>query len=311
MKGTCPLPGPIADRGVGARRGLALRTVALGLMLLAGGTTASAQSDVHHVAPAPQRIVSLTVCTDQLLLELVPRERIAALSYLATDPTLSSKVEEARGFKSIHASAEEVVQLAPDLVIAQQYSMTPTVDLLRRLGYRVVLVPLGSDFDGLRNAIRTIAEAVGEKPRGEELIASFDERVAAAAPKGPERPTALAYEVNSLVSGPGTLVDAALAASGFRNAARDMRLGPGGRLPLEEVVADPPDLIVLANAPDEFRSVVGDNLRHPAFTELVKRQASMRLAMPLWLCPTPELAEAVERLGRMRETLISKGASHD
>ncbi|MGI9403532.1 MAG: hypothetical protein ACR2OF_03355, partial [Hyphomicrobium sp.] len=38
-------------------------------------------------AEPPQRIVSLTVCTDQLLLDLAPRKRIAAVSYLATDAT--------------------------------------------------------------------------------------------------------------------------------------------------------------------------------------------------------------------------------
>ena len=105
--------------------------------------------------------------------------------------------------------AEEVLTLEPDLVIAQEYSTTATVGLLRRLGLRVVLVPLATDFEGMRHAIRIIAEAVGSRPRGEKMIAAFDKRLAAAAPKGPERPRAIAYDVNSIVSGRGTLIDAA------------------------------------------------------------------------------------------------------
>ena len=285
-----------------------IRKLVLGfaaLMAAEPGAALSAQ------AKPPQRIVSLTVCTDQLLLDLAPRGRIAAVSYLAIDPTLSLKVEEARGLKGVRGLAEEVLQLNPDLVIAQEYSATATVNLLRRLGYRVVLVPLATDFESMRQGIRIIAQAVGEETRGEELIDAFDKRLAAARPIGPERPTAVAYQVNSLASGPGSLVDAALQAAGFHNVARDRPLGPGGRLPLEEIVADPPDLVVLANAPDEFRSTVGDNLRHPAFAEVIAKRPHMRIEMPLWLCATPQIAGAIEELGAMRRSLLRSGAKHE
>jgi iron complex transport system substrate-binding protein len=277
------------------------------------GLAAFAAGPGLHAARAqrPQRIVSLTVCTDQLLLDLVDRDRIAALSYLAVDPTLSAKVEEARGIKGVRGRAEEVLALEPDLVIAQEYSTAAAVGLLRRLGFRVVLVPLATDFDGMRRAIRIIAAAVGDEPRGEAMISAFDKRLAAAAPKGPERPRALAYQVNSLASGPGSLVDAAFAAAGFTNMARNRQLGPGGRMPLEEIVADPPDLMVLANTPDEFRSTVGDNLRHPAFEAVVKSRPHMQLAMPLWLCATPRIADAVAELGAKRRALLDKEAAHE
>lgn len=261
--------------------------------------------DGARAGTPPQRIVSLTVCTDQLLLDLVDRDRIAALTYLAVDPTVSMRVEEARGLKGVHWMAEEVLALQPDLVIAQEYSATAAVGLLRRLGYRVVLVPLATDFEGMRQAIRVMAEAVGDKPRGEAMIAAFDKRLAAARPEGPERPRALAYDVNSLASEDGSLVDAALEAAGFHNMARDVPLGPGGRLPLEQVVANPPDLLVLANTPDEFRSIVGDNLRHPAFAAVVASRPHIELPMPQWLCATPKIAEAVEELGAKRRALLA------
>jgi iron complex transport system substrate-binding protein len=271
----------------------------LAAILAAGLSTDGARAE------PPQRIVSLTVCADQLLLDLVPRERIAALTYLAVDPSVSMRVEEARGLKGVHWMAEEVLAQQPDLVIAQEYSATAAVDVLRRLGYRVVLVPLATDFEGMRQAIRVMADAVGDKARGEAMIAAFDKRIAAARPDGPERPLALAYEVNSLASGDGSLVDAALEAAGFHNMARDVPLGPGGRLPLEEVVAHPPDLLVLANTPDEFRSIVADNLRHPAFASVVARRPHIELPLPQWLCATPRIADAVEELSAKRRELLA------
>lgn len=284
------------------------RKVALGFTAL---WAAGPSPVLSAQAEPPQRIVSLTVCTDQLLLDLVPRSRIAAVSYLATDPTLSLMVEEARGLKGVRGLAEEVLAVDPDLIIAQEYSTTATVNLLRRLKYHVVLVPLATDFNGLRRGIRIIAQAVGEEAHGEELIAEFDQRLAAARPKGPGRPTAVAYQVNSLASGPGSLVDAALRVAGFHNVARDRSLGPGGRLPLEAIVADPPDLVVLANSPDEFRSTVGDNLRHPAFADVIANRPHMQIAMPLWLCATPKIAEAVEELAVMRRALLKSSTPHE
>ena len=256
-------------------------------------------------AEPPRRIVSLNLCTDQLLVELVPRERISAVSFLATDRTLSAYASRLQGLKQVRGTAEEVMALAPDLVIAGEYTTGPTVDLLRRLGVKLLVVPLASDFEGMRASLRMMAEAVGESERGEAIITEFDERVRAARSAVPGRPTAVAYQVNSLASGPGSLLDAALEAAGYHNIARDRQLGPAGRLPLEALVASPPDLIVLANAPGDFKTVLGDNLRHPAFADLLRRRPNVHLPMPLWMCATPKIAEAVEILASMKRTGVA------
>lgn len=285
--------------------------------LLALGLWAGSSSGQQSGAPAgesrpiatPQRIVSINLCTDQTLAELVPRTRIAAVSMLATDPSLSSEARTLRGLKQVKGTAEEVLALAPDLVLAGQYTTGPTVDLLKRLGVTVVVVPLATDFESMRRTIRTIGDVTGTRPRAEEVIAAFDEKLSEARSVVPGRPTAVAYEVNSLTSGPGTLVDAALDAAGYHNIARDARLGPGGRLPLEALVAAPPDLIVLANAPEDFRTVLADNLRHPAFAQLLEKRPHVHLPMSLWMCATPRIADAVAALAALKRTGVASTAS--
>ncbi len=251
---------------------------------------------------APQRIVSLNLCTDQLLVGLVPRDRIAAVSFLATDRTLSAEATALKGLKQIKGTAEEVLELKPDLIIAGEYTTSATVDLLRRLGQTVLIVPLATDFEGLRQTIRTIAKAVGEEARGEATIAEFDERIKGARSTVQSRPTAIAYQVGSLVAGPHSLMDATLDAAGYANLANSRKLGPASRLPLEQLVSAPPDLVVLANAPSDFKTVLADNLRHPALADLMKRRPNVHLPMPYWMCATPRIAEAVEILASMKAT---------
>jgi iron complex transport system substrate-binding protein len=69
---------------------------------------------------------------------------------------------------------------------------------------------------------------------------------------------------------------------------------------LEDLVAQPPDLIVLASAPTEYRTVLADNLRHPVIRWLRQRGASLDLPWRYWLCGTPHIADAIELLAETR-----------
>jgi iron complex transport system substrate-binding protein len=256
-------------------------------------------------ADFPRRIVSLNVCTDQLLIDLVATDRIAALSHLAADPSVSAVAERAAGIPATRGEAETVLAFDPDLVLAGAFSTPATVAILERIGQRVVKVPLASNLDGIREAVRKVAAAVGETPRGEELIAEMNNRIARSAPSGEDssRPKALVYQVNGLASGPGSLADSVLSAAGYSNQASQLAIGAGGTLPLETLVTDPPDLLVLTGPVDEYRTAVADNLRHPALAAVRSEKRSAIVPWRLWLCGTPHVAQAIEILAGYRRDL--------
>lgn len=281
------------------RRSLAFLAPAAAALLLSAGVAAA----------EAKRIVSLDLCTDQLLIELAARERIAAVTHLAADPAVSAIPELARGIPITHGFAEDVLRYDPDLVLAGPFGVSATVGLLRRLGRNVVIVPLPQDIDGVRRSVRIVAEAVGAGPKGEAVIADFDRRLAriAAGLGAGYAPTAVIYQIGGSVSGPGSFADAALRAAGFRNMVADYRLSRGGQVPLESLVAHPPDLLVLASAPDEYRTALADNLRHPALDALRRRRASLELPWRHWLCGTPRIADAIERLAQARLAIEARG----
>ena len=162
----------------------------------------------------PKRIVSLNLCTDQILVDLVPRQRIAAVSHLAADPLVSAVAEKARGIPWTRGEAEVVLSYAPDLVIAGEYTTPATVALLERLGLKVMKVPLASDIAGLRAVTYQIADAVGARDAADALLAEFDRRLrAVTVPHVPNMPTAVVYQVNGLAAGPGSLADICAASS--------------------------------------------------------------------------------------------------
>jgi iron complex transport system substrate-binding protein len=263
---------------------------ALGALLLARAASLAA-------AGQAQRIVSLDLCTDQLLLELAPHERIAAVTHLAGDASVSAIPEKAKGIPVTHGAAEDVLSYDPDLVLAGPFGVSATVALLRRLHRNVVIVPLPQDLEGVRASIATVAGAIGEPARGEAMLQAFDRRLALLTrPRDATSPSALVYQVAGVVSAAGSLADAALAAAGFRNLARDYPLTRNGQVPLELLVTAPPDLLVLSSASNAYPTPAADNLRHPALRKLRRTHAALELPWQLWLCGTPHIADAIEQL---------------
>lgn len=283
--------------GEGAAIARVVRSVALAGVLALGVVC---HGSAARAAPVT-RIVSLNVCTDQILLDLVARDRIAAVSHLAADPAVSAVASRAVGLPSTRGEAEVVLSFDPDLVIAGDYSTPATVALLERIGRRVVKVPLATNLDGIRSSIRRIAAAVEAADAGESLIATFDRRIAAVPqPANHQRPSALVYQVNGLASSSESLADAVLTAAGFDNHARRLDLGAGGTLSLELLVTHPPDVIVLTGPIDEYRTAVADNLRHPALSALGRQRRSVVVPWRYWLCGTQHTATAIERLAAAR-----------
>ena len=251
-------------------------------------------------AQPPRRIVSLNLCTDQLLLALAP-ERIVALSQLAADPLLSVMAAEARRYPRVGADAEEVLRYNPDLIVAAPFAARATVDLLRRLGRRVLVTETGQDVEGLQRTLRQLGGAIGARDKADAIIAGLDAQLAAHRVTLPNpvealRPAALILNFGGLPSGPGSLADAALRLAGYANAAAAYPADPRGAIPLEAIVARPPDLLVLGQDPGDYATVQADNLRHPALRALLARVPSVHLPQRLTLCATPHLTQAVALL---------------
>ena len=102
---------------------------------------------VVHAAPAarasgstPERIVSINLCTDQIVLALDLGERLVAVSSLATDRTLSVHWRAAESVEAVPAALESILLRQPDLVVAGGFGHGRLVAQLERLGIAVLRV---------------------------------------------------------------------------------------------------------------------------------------------------------------------------
>ena len=274
-------------------------------VLLALALLAATPAAASEPATKPQRIVSLYLCADQLLLQLVGRERIVSLDHLVTDQDSSYMAAEAKGIPVNYGTAEEAIALKPDLVVTGPWAQRSRTDLLRRFGVPVLEVGLVDTLDGIRRETLRVAEALGEAERGKALVAAMDARLAAAratASQGP-RPTAAVYMASGVAIGRGTLVDELLDAAGFDNLAARLGLDGYGYLPLETLVMAHPDLLVMDRVRPRRASLASERLQHPVLHDLFDARHVVALPERLWTCPGTFSAEAVDVLAEARRAI--------
>lgn len=237
-------------------------------------------------AHAVERVVSLNLCTDQLLVLLAP-EKVAALSPLARDPALSFVARTAAALPIVRPSAEAVLRLHPDLVLGARWGAQQVLALLQAEHVPVQRIDLPDDFAGIEVETRALAATLEVPDRAAPLLRAMDATLAAVRPRAGAEPEAIGWSPRGYTSGPGTLMDAVIRAAGYRNGSS------GGRLGLEMLLRHPPDLLIL---PDEaaYPSLATDLLDHPALRGIPRRS----LPPALTICAGPFTAEAVSLLAR-------------
>lgn len=290
-------------RGLGIRTETETRSatvrliaVACGLCLVLFSTSPSSASP----GGPPERIVSINLCADQLVLMLAPAGAVKSVSRLAASTQNSPLAEQARGIPVNHARVEDILPHHPDVVFASQFAQQFTQDLLTNLGYDVVAIPQADDFDGIRANVRLVAERLGVREKGEEIVRTFDAALDAARETGDgkTRPLALVLHAGGYTEGGAGLVSDMMNHAGLDNLADKMGVHGWARVPMEAILLGKPDLVVLGAYRDEAPSLKKEQLEHPALAAYVGDRHVVGVASRYWSCSTPLIAEVAGAMAR-------------
>ena len=258
----------------------------------------------------PVRIVSINACTDQLLWALADRDQIAALTrYAAADDfSIYTAEVKASGVPLIRGSAEEVLKLKPDLVLAGTFTRRATRELLKQYSVRVALFPSSNTVDEAKAAVRQAAQLLGHEDRGEALIERIDRALAAAPGLGSRHLSVLQLQRRGFVSGPDTLLGDLLTRLGAANAAAQLGLRGVSRSSLEAALKVKADALVLfdpsARAADQGTAL----LQHPALADAYPPERRIVLPGRLVICGGPALPEAIAALAAALQGLPPRTA---
>ena len=255
----------------------------------------------RQAPPAPAAhptIVSLNPCADAILAEVAAPGQLLAISHYSHDPRGSSMpLAQARRFPATGGTVEEIVALAPDLVVGDSFTAPATRNALRRLGIRFAALPIAPTIAASEAQVRFLAALARQEAGGERLIARIDASFAAAAPPPGWTPhSAIVWQGGGLVAGDETLIAQLMARAGLISSAATRGLGQGAILPLEAMLADPPRVILTAGDP---RAEQDRLLRHPVLAGLTGTTRA-KLDPGLFYCGGPSIPRALARLTAIR-----------
>jgi iron complex transport system substrate-binding protein len=262
-----------------------------GVAVLAAALLASACAPAapRDVAGGKPTIVSLNPCLDAILVEIAASDQVLALSHYSRDPGGSSIPQAtAQAYGVTGGTAEEVIALRPDLVLASIFLPQPTRTALERAGLTVATFGSPATIAESAAQVREVAALAGQSAAGEMLAA----RIAAPAPSPGAPISALLWQPGEIVAGEQTLIAELLRQEGFASHAAARGLGQADMVTLERVLTDPPQVLLVAgDAPGQ---------RHPVLAHAPGTMHIAAFDQSLIYCGGPTIPKARERLRAIR-----------
>lgn len=129
----------------------------------------------------PMRIVSMNISSDEMLVGLVPIERIVSVTNYADDPGVSNIVEEAKAVKNrvTADSIELLLATCPDVVVVSDMFKSEAIKTLHEAGINVYVFKSPKNYAEIKEQIQGLAAMAGESAKGQEMISEMNAKLEA------------------------------------------------------------------------------------------------------------------------------------
>lgn len=251
-------------------RALAALTVIFAALLIGGCINSSEQqaggyqvTDVEgtvvEFTHKPQRILTVSAGTDELMLGLVEPERMAAINESLADREHTNIPWVCDRIPTViprSPSVEQIAALRPDLVVVTPWMSRENIDAIRELNVPVLVCKSAATMEDIHDNIRLYAAAVGEVERGEKLIGMMEEKLAEIRAKVEKVPEEKKHKSIALISimvnygGAGCTFDELCRYTDSINAKAAAGNRMGQEMTKEQLVAANPDYLFFPSYED-------------------------------------------------------------
>ena len=216
---------------------------------------------LFKLSQAPQRIVSYTLASDEILLALAKPEQIAALSPLAQNPRYSHVSKAAQAYPQIH-NIEQIIQLKADLVLLASYNQAEIRHFLKKADIAHFYFSRFNSLDDIKRHIQQLGHLLEREPAAQILINQFQQDLLKAKQQlNCQLPALLSYDQWGYVAGSETIFQSLLDYLNIDNLASDIK--GYQRLQAEWIYTQKPQIIIMPADPRAFEQARAQLLKHP------------------------------------------------
>lgn len=202
----------------------------------------------------PEKILGDSASIDTMILGVVTPDHLAGATEADRDPAISFIAEETKDIKMtvplMGLSMEQVTEARPDLIVASTYTDGNEIQMYRNLGIPVVIIKGPRSIQQVKDDVRIIAAAAGEKERGEKVISEMDRQLAeiddVLSKQQGKKPVVFLISQMTRYGGPGSMFHELLTRAGLENAIAKAGVMNGQMISPELIVKADPDIFLVS-----------------------------------------------------------------
>ena len=212
----------------------------------------------------PHKIITASVGHDEMVLALVPIERLVAVGSATKNSTYSNVASLLQDKPEISRDPEVIIAQDPDVLVTSPFFPADAIQALTSVGIPAIQTDLIQGPEARINNILFMGYILGEEERALEFAAEVRERyeslveVTAAADPKPRVLALTKYSDNLWTAGGNSTEGGVIFAAGGINAAEDAGIEGNQMTSLEGVIAMDPQVIIIpqpvAFGAEEFKA---------------------------------------------------------
>ena len=207
-------------------------------------TVVDATGQEVKIPGKPKRILGNSASIDTMLLGVVTADHLVGATEADRDPAISYIAEDTKDIPMTiplsGLSMELVTQARPDLVVASTYTK----------GVPVVVIDGPRSIQQVKDDVRIIAAAVGEKERGENVIREMDRQLKEVddtlGARTDKKPVVYLVSQMTRYGGPGSMFHELLTRARLENAIEKAGGANGQAISPELIVKADPDMLFVS-----------------------------------------------------------------
>lgn len=249
------------------------------------------------------RAVSIDFCADQYLLALADDKQIISVSKQSLEPH-SYYRKRAQSLPTFEGTLEQILTLPDANILATEgaYNVLPA---LINYGIETNTTNYGHRPEVVYENIKTFAKLLNQKERGEDLIRDRQNRLSSIEKMQKEAQTIMYLTPSGYTAGIGTFVNDVIEMAGYQSFANLHNISSWQPLSLEQVIMNPPDLIITSFFDQDDVHVSHWSLtRHPKIAELMENIPTIPVPGPLFSCSGLFSIEAAEYIRAEADRLM-------
>ena len=260
---------------------------------------------------SPKHIVSLSSSADEILLDMLPPERIAALTNLSDDPGICSTTEKAKAVKKRVQSknVEAILTMNPDLVLMPDWLGAEKARSLRDVGIKVYVYKTPVTLADIQKSIIEIATVVDAREQGEKLVLAMQKKLDSVQQKlknlpADKKQVVVPLSLMGAFGGKGTTFDDMCNYANVINGISAARIDKNAVIAKEKIVEINPDAFILPTwdfgKSGDAKNFINDTMNDPAFktVKAIKNNKLIQINDAYLYSISHYAANAVEEIAR-------------